>query len=237
MTIIMALRIMLRRWYVVLAVFAMAGTCLYWQVKHAGVYASYAVVTLLPSNGRFVATDPYGDPTPYTTFASALVQQFNEGRTQEPLSTTTAPLYGVGVRQGIQVSLANSGNQWVNQFDQPSIIVQVVGPTKAWVDANTRSVVGDLISLSDRMQAQSGIVPAQRMVAQQQPLTGLAAHVAPGRKTELIAVGAFGAAALIVASALAVWTDALASALMQRRARRGRELAVVAGARPALKGI
>lgn len=213
--------IVLRRWYVLLLVLVATGCCFAWRLHNEGTYASQAVLTFLPPGGQQVASKYKTDPTPLTNFAAAVVDQYNEGRPHEPLSTTDAPLYGVGLRQGVQVSLANSGNQWVNVFEQPLVNIQVVGPDEAWVAKRTDLVVSQLIGLAKSEQASSGVPQSEQITAQLQPVSGQVEHVVPGRGTTLIAAAAFALSGLIAGTALSVWTDR-AIAFLSRRPPRAR---------------
>jgi len=217
MTLGTGLRILLRRWYVVLLVLIAGGGCLAWQLKHSGLYATHAVVAILPPGRELIADHPYYDQGPYTAFASTLVQEYNTGRTQVPLSSTAAPLYGVGIRTGVQVQLSNSGNQWAYWFSKPTIDIQVVGPSEHWVRARTNTIVAELVAASERDQARSGTAPAAQMVVKKQPLTDVVNHVAPGSTTRLVAISTLSISVLLTASALAVWTDRLLAVIQRRR--------------------
>jgi len=208
-TAAVALRILLRRWYVAGAVMLLAAAFLAVSLRSAGVYATDARLEFLPPGGLQVTAQQDGDLSPVTSFAASIVTQFDDGRVLEPFATTSAPLYGVGVRQGVQVALENSGNQWVDSFSTPLVEIQVVGPTAQWVGATTQQIVAQLTAMSDEAQAADGVPADARITAELQPLTGTVEQIMPGTRDKLTAAAAILAAGFIVGTALAVWTDAL----------------------------
>lgn len=217
MTVAVALRIVARRWYVMLAVLLVSAGGFYWRLQSAGVYTAHALVEFIPPDGAQVTAAPDYYNEQVTNFAGSVVAQYNSGREVEPLSSSSAPLYGVGIRQGTQVSLSNDGNQWMSVFSSPVADVQVVGPTAAWVHSHETAIISRLRNTA--AQSQSGVAADERITIELQPLSDSIAHIYPGRNTTRVAAAAFGVAGILVGATLCVWCDAAVSALGPARAR------------------
>jgi hypothetical protein len=234
-TVAAALRIIARRWYVITAVFLLTMGGFYWCLKSAGIYATDALVEFLPPGGAEVTADQADDPSSAISFASSIVEQYDSGKSLEPIATTSAPLYGVGVRHALQVQLENSGNQWVDSFAEPLVEIQAVDPSPEKANAETQGAIAQLTEMSTRVQVGNHVPKSQRITVTVQPLTGSVEHIMPSHKTELTAGTAFAAAALIVGIALSVWTDSAIALIARQRALR-RPGAHSPGATPIPKG-
>ena len=221
MTLPGALRIILRRWYMMLAALLATAALFVMQYRSDGVWTAQPTVAFVAPWAEQVTASPNGNSDAATAFAFGIVQQYNAGLDPEPLSQSTAPLYGVGVRKGVLVSMANTGDQWAAVINQPLVDIQVVGPSAAWVHTTEESAITQLSRLAAAAQAGSDVSNAQAISVQLQPLTDTVQRVAPGKRTVMVAAGAFGVAGLIVGAALCSWCDRLV-ALRRRRAQRPR---------------
>lgn len=222
MTLARALRIVLRRWYVMAAVLAITVWGFWWQLESAGVYSAQPLLTFVSPDTTQISSAPDWDADTLTSFAFGVVTQFNSGRELIPLASSSPPLYGIGVRKDVQVAVSNSGNQWMSVYGQPVVDIQVVGPSAAWVSARMRSTIATLSKLSDSAQDSAGVTAANRIALDVQPLSDGIEHVYPGRSAKLIAAASFAAAGIGAGAALCVWLDALIDHLSARRSDRRR---------------
>lgn len=88
-------------------------------------------------------------------------------------SSPYVPLAGEGVRQGYSVTLPNTGGQWINQFANPYLDVQAVGPSAASVLATERRLVSDINAALSTLERQQHVAPVNRIRTQLNPLTGI----------------------------------------------------------------
>lgn len=208
MTVRPALGVLVRRWYVVLAVLLVFGW-LYGQLKDQGaVYATHTTVTFtLPS---YASLSAYSGTTndSVITFAGAVVSQINAGHSPRIYSEADAPVYGAGIRQGELVALHDAGNQWNSYFPSASIDVQVVGPSVEWVHARQQAALSRIKQVSQAQQAAQDTKVNERMTATVDPLSTEIYRIGPSRSEGLVALAAMGLAATICAGGAAALVEA-----------------------------
>src|SRR6476659_4104392 len=126
-------RLILRRWYLVI-VGMLVTLAVLWPTTHRpGVdWTQVEVVLLPPTFEEF--PNQYEDPQySMSALAGVIVTDFNGGHTPLQTATSDTTLYGEGVRNGTQVRMLNLGTQWSPLYDLPRIDVQVVGDDPAAV--------------------------------------------------------------------------------------------------------
>ena len=206
---------MLRRWYIPIFVLACAALATAMLAGDGGTYTSKTVVTfvrpastgLSPSNGN---TDPS-----VIAFAGAVVQEINNGRPPARYSTSDAPFYGAGVREGVLVELANSGSQWVSTFSRSDVELRIVGRSAEWVESQQQNLVDRVLAIAEAKQAVLAIPTEDRIRAIVDPLTMRIEYVSPSRRGQAAAVAAMLTVALIVSAWASVTLD---RKLVRRRA-------------------
>src|SRR5690606_300060 len=103
---------MLRRWYVPLVLLICAALATALMVHDGGTYSTRTVLSFLrPSTTTLSPTNGTNDSN-IIAFAAAVTAQVNNGRAPARYSMEDAPYYGAGIREGVLVDLADSGNQW-----------------------------------------------------------------------------------------------------------------------------
>jgi hypothetical protein len=125
MTTLELIRILLRRWYVMVIGAALSVAVLYFATGHTGVYwAQYNIVLLPPEapSANYLNDPRYGLEPLVGVVASDL------NGTNRPLSTASsdATLVGIGVDRGVQVRVPNQGSQWQPVFGAHHLDLQIV---------------------------------------------------------------------------------------------------------------
>lgn len=216
MTLRELLHALLRRWYLPLTALLMAGAVGFTWLQSGGCYTTTTVVAFtLPSRATLLPQSGLDDVN-VIAFAGVVAQEINGGRPIARYASREAPLYGVGVRQGLLVALPDSGSQWASSFARAEIEIQIVGRTHDEVAALQQDLLDRVFLLAAGQQASSAA--DQRIQASIAPLTTSIQQVTATRLGQLIALVALATAALIVGGWAAVRLDRR----MRRRAAAAR---------------
>lgn len=198
-----------RRWYLVLALFAMALLLGVLLLRDGGVYSTRTIVSFMfPTSTSLSASNGTTDES-LIAFAGAVAQEINNGRPAASYSEDSAPFYGAGVRQGTLVSLPYSGNQWATDFSVAEVEIQIVGRSQEWVEATQAELVDKVLRVAEERQDDLAVPADQRIEMTVVPLTLEIEHIVPGRASVLAALAALLAAALLVSGWVATrWQSA-----------------------------
>ncbi|MDJ0323744.1 hypothetical protein QMG61_08195 [Cryobacterium sp. PH31-AA6] len=203
---------MLRRWYIPLVLIACAALITVVLARDGGVYTTTTVVSFMrPATTSLSPTNGTTDVS-VIAFAGAVVQETNNGRPPARYSTNEAPLHGAGVRQGVLVELANSGNQWVSTFNRSDIEIEIVGRSAEWVESTQAELVNRILGSAASQQAALKTAAKDRITAAVVPLTMQIEHVTSSRRGQLAA----GAAMLAVAGIVGGWGSVTADRLLAK---------------------
>ncbi|TQL40459.1 hypothetical protein FB562_2668 [Homoserinimonas aerilata] len=216
MTIRHIVTAMLRRWYAPLALLLCAVLATALMLHDGGTYSTRTVIsfmrpsttTLSPSNGT--------NDSNIIAFAAAVTAQVNNGRAAARYSMDDAPFYGAGIREGVLVDLADSGNQWAATIDKAEIEVQVVGRTLDWVESRQQQLIDKIVSTAESQQAQLSVTDDGRITASVVPLTTQIEHVTPSRSALVTAFAAMLAVALLIGAWASVGIDRMLTARHDR---------------------
>ena len=131
------------RWYAPLvALFCGAGLVVLFFLN-SGVYATQTVVQFIhlePSQGAISPNSDIENGN-FIAFAGAVASDVNNGRPVLNYARETAPLYGAGLRDGVRVSIPDSGGQWMQSFTRAEIVIQIVGTTEEAVATRQRELL------------------------------------------------------------------------------------------------
>lgn len=124
---------LLRRWYVTLAGVSLMIGAIFALSTNPGVYSTQAdVLFLAPKSAQF--PNPIEATSESLIATAGLVAHMANGvKAESPTASSGVTLTGEGIRKGYSIRLPNSGGQWASNFDRPVLVVQVAGPTEAWV--------------------------------------------------------------------------------------------------------
>lgn len=202
---------MLRRWYVLVAALLCAVLLTLHFAQGQGSFTTRTSVDFTYPNST--ALDPYngnGDKS-VIAFVAAVAQEVTGGDVAATYADISAPYYGAGIRQGVNVSLPNDGNQFIAIYRTARIDIQIVGPSYEWVQAKQQDIVAEVSRVAETLQSQAGVSPRDRMVPTVEPLSLLISSVNPARSTVILAVAGMGIAALLVGGWGAIVVERLRS--------------------------
>ncbi|ABK05502.1 hypothetical protein Arth_4127 [Arthrobacter sp. FB24] len=149
----------LRRWYVVLAVMALMVPAVLQAAGATGVYWSKVDVVFYPPSGA-AAGNPLRADSQATIHYAAMVERLVNGeRGDAEPGTTSADLYGTGLRNGYSVYVPSSGGQWQNSFDRSAITVEVVAETRDEVSRVLTGIVDRIETTAAERQEAMGVIP------------------------------------------------------------------------------
>jgi hypothetical protein len=209
---------MLRRWYIVVVWVALAVVAGHLLHDGGGLYTTKTVVSFLLPEKTSLSLNSGLDDASVIAFAGAVAREVNGGRALQSYSTDDAPLYGAGVRQGVLVSLPNSGNQWSAAYQRAELVLQIVGPTEQWVAERQGELLTQIGQISGAQQA-SVASETSRIQVSSVPLTEQIFHIAPSRNSAIGAFLALIVAALIIGGWGAVSVDRVVRAREERTQR------------------
>lgn len=163
MTVAQLVSLLIRRWFVVAA-----GVACTWLVSTAlmltpPVYAAQMDVVFVVPGGVASSRTDDAFAEPLINFTSVVAVRVNAVRPSVTLSSPTAELYGLGVREGVSVTMADAGGQWERIFNAPVIRIQAVDSSPARVSSALDEVVADISAASTAIQDESGVVPSVRI--------------------------------------------------------------------------
>lgn len=188
-----------RRWYVVLLTLLSGVGLTAMFYAGSGVYTTQTVVQFVhlePSQGAISPNSDIENGN-FIAFAGAVASEVNNGRPVLNYAWGTAPLYGAGMREGIRVSIPDSGGQWMQSFNRAEIVIQIVGRTHESVATRQQEL---LMKVEDSSRSLQGPAYHNRQSIRTSvvPLTTTIEHVSPSRGQELAAVIAMVVASLVV---------------------------------------
>lgn len=212
------IRVLLRRWYIVLAVLAVVGVGFAGLSRTGGAYvAETTVVFVIPGSAAVGIFDDRKRDT-LVEFVGAVELEVNEGEPADRLPES-APLFGAGVSQGYQVVIPNTGGQWQFSFPDPVLSVRVTGPSPERVRATLNTLLDRIDTVTENRQdavSRSVAISTDRV-----PSDATVNYVGPSRQTQARALLALGLVGTGLAAAAAVLVDRLAGRLSQRRRHTG----------------
>ena len=212
------IRVLIRRWYIVLAVLAVIGVGFAALSRTGGAYvAESTVVFVVPGSAAVGIFDDRKRDT-LVEFVGAVELEVNKGEPADRLPKS-APLVGAGVSQGYQVVLPNTGGQWQFSFPDPVLSVRVTGPSPEWVRATLDTLLDRIDTVTENRQ---GAVSTQVAISTDRvPSEATVNYVGPTRQTQARALLVLGLVGTGLAAAAAVLVDRLAGRLSQRRRQAG----------------
>jgi hypothetical protein len=234
MTSATLLRLMARRWWVILIGLSLtAGTFVGLQ-RDGGAYATDATVIFIAPGDRGVGEVSDGYLGSLVDFAAVIEREFHGGKQSDRLAEN-ASLFGAGVNQGYRVLLVNSGSQWETSFAKPALAINIVGPSEDWVVSTLDTVTARIATLAAERQSTTGVDSTHTITTERVPTAAVVRHLGTSRGTLARAMVAFAAVGLGLSVAAAVAIDRGMARARIRRTRRLRSIArtrILAPSRP-----
>jgi hypothetical protein len=208
------MRVLLRRWYVVVAVFAVLGATFLILDEAGGAYVSETKVLFVVPGAAAVGVFDDRQRDTLVEFVGAIEQEINEGTQPDRLSPD-ASLFGAGVTEGHQVVIPNTGGQWQYSFPDPVLSVRVVGHSPEQVGESINALLDRIdVLAADR---QSAVDPPDVISTERVPAEATVSYVGGSRRTQARALLVLGLVGLGVAAAAAVLIDRLAGRVSNHR--------------------
>jgi hypothetical protein len=212
------LRLLLRRWYLLLLGAAVTLAAIYLMTHRPGVYWTQLNVVVLPpvnvDHPNSVADPQYA----LAPMAGVLVTDWNGGDRPLLMSSGSTTLFGEGRRHGILVRVPNEGNQWQPLYQAPNVDVQVAGNDPGTVTQEAHRVITELNAQLARRQSTFRVQPAMRMTTIVSPTDWRVSYVSGSRTRTALATGLVGAASTVI---VIYWIERL---LVWRRWRHANRL-------------
>jgi hypothetical protein len=199
MTVRQLIRVLIRRWYVVLACMLLTAGALNLATSVNGVYWTQVDAVLLPPNST--NSIEYQNAS-LVHFAAIIERELNGGSDTAKKSASRAPLYGTGVRNGYKITLPNSGGQWSSNFNRAALAVEVVGSSPERVDQMRVEVLARINDLIWNKQQSLGVAPRDLITVLESPAQPVIRYAEGDQRRASAAVGIMGAGIAIAASRL-----------------------------------
>lgn len=199
MTSSQLLRALLRRWYVMLACAVLTVVAISLAGTVQGVYRTQVDVVFLPTN----STNALEDQTDSLVhFAAIIEREFNGSSDTAGVSSSSATLYGAGVRSGYQVTLPSSGGQWRTNFNRPVLAVEVVDSSAERAREVRQGVLARIDALVRSRQEKLGVAPKNVITTFQSPEKPVVSYITGSPPRAAAALGILGTGIAITASVL-----------------------------------
>lgn len=185
-----------RRWYVMLVAFAVATTLWIAWARDGGSYTTSTIVSFtLPSRTSLMPESGAFDES-VIAFAGVVANEINSGHPVPRYASSDAPLYGVGVRDGVLVGLPDSGGQWTSHYTKAEIEIQIVARTFDAVKETQSRLLARVFEITEEQQRNSS--SKHRIGASVMPLSMTIREISATRSSQMLALLALAGAALLV---------------------------------------
>jgi hypothetical protein len=187
------LRLVLRRWYLMVlgAMLSLALLSVVWRAP--GVYWTQFDVVLLEPTSRLNPNSIEDPRFSMAPMAGVMVTDVNGDHRVPVLASPDTTLYGEGLREGTRVRVPNTGSQWLPLYSQPRIDVQVVSRDPALVERRAQDATARLRAVLDRRQDELAVGPRVRMSTITSPRDPIIAHVTGNRSRAALGTALLGA--------------------------------------------
>lgn len=188
--------IMARRWYVTLTLLLLAAAGWVALARDAGTFTTNTVMVFTRHSQAALLPDSGFLDENLIAFAGLVANEINAGRPAPRYAYRDAPLYGVGVRDGMIVSVPDNGGQWTTSFTQATIEIQIVGRDAAAVRDRQQTAVARVFEITASQQV--AVPHERRITVVVMPLTTEISAVTPTRTGRIAAAGALAVSALML---------------------------------------
>lgn len=192
------LRAMLTRWYATLICFALTAVIVLWVHSQPGVYTTQVDVQLVPPQEPITGVTK----DDLIALAGVVEREIGDGTDREEPTSSEVTLAGLGVVEGISVTLPNSGGQWSHFFNHPLLRVQAVSRSADRAAEHREGAVARITAVLERIQVDSGALPGSLATVRLVPAQPQVAYE-DGRKLRAMATtGLLGMALSLTAVVL-----------------------------------
>ena len=156
------LRILARRWYILVVALLCSIAAISWTGSARGVYDARLALVFLPPTSATIDNNTLGSNSTAKSlieFAGIVEREYHGNAPRTRFSSPDATLYGAGIHSGTQVFQPNSGGQWSSRFNEATLIVEAVESNREDAVAAAHTVIGEIQSIAARRQAAAGVAP------------------------------------------------------------------------------
>lgn len=166
-----------RRWYVALGAVLVMIPVMFAASQATGVYYTKADVLFVAPASSADGNALQTDPAQTLSFAAVVVQRYNSADGSTGPRSTSAPLYGSGIRRGHLVYIPSSGGQWQLSYSRPVITVEVVGESAEEVASERDRIMNRIFVLAEAAQQERDVKAAVRITAELAPGTAFVSYI------------------------------------------------------------
>jgi len=209
-------RVLLRRWYVLVLLIAVAVGGFLLLDRSGGTYSTKPIIAFMLPGGQMVSSENGIEAEGVIGFAATVAEAVNNGRPIDRYAAEDAPAYGAGVREGFRIGVPNVGGQWGLSFTRAEIAISVVGRTEAWVAAKQAELVDRVLATAEQEQELRGTTASSHIETYVMPLSTNIEHAEASTRDRAFALGALLAAGVLAGSWAAILTERGANRFRRR---------------------
>lgn len=192
------LRLLVRRWYLVLVGMTLTLVTLWPATHRPGVYWAQVNLLLLPPTSEYFPNILEDPQYSLSALAGVIVSDYN-GQNEPPLmASAETTLYGEGRTSGVEVRMPNVGNQWKPLYPTATIDLQAVGASPQSVIEQVSDTTRTLDNLLATRQDQLHIDPSARVSMINSPKDPVVFYVT-GSRARALGAGAIVGVGLTIA--------------------------------------
>lgn len=194
-------RLSARQWGVLLAVLGAGVVASALLVSTAGLYTTRTLITFSLPGAAVLDATPSEEPG---IISFAVVVADTADLNDRPLHYAGADArpYGIGVRQGVFITVPDAGGQWSVWHRTATVAIDVVGPSLQWVEMEQQAAILRVERVAAAQQRMIGVPVQFRVVPNVEELSAHVEHVYPSPLSVVLALAALGGATALVAYAL-----------------------------------
>jgi hypothetical protein len=148
-----------RAWYVVVLGLGVTALSAFWVWNLPGVYYGRVDVIFLRPVTQIVPNGLSVNSQSVIATAGVVQREVSGGRPDSRVTSDQVTIVGQGIKEGVSVSLPNSGGQWANNFDRAVLIVQVADKTPQGAQERLRSTIAQINETLQRRQSEAEVQP------------------------------------------------------------------------------
>ncbi|WP_068401133.1 hypothetical protein [Kribbia dieselivorans] len=208
MSLAFTIRVLLRRWYVVLIGMLAVVLVLAGIRDSSGVYFAQVNVVFMPPVEADVPNGLRNPSESLIATAGIIQREVSGGKAHSQVVSESVTIAAEGVRTGERVRLPNTGGQWANHFDKAVLDVQAVDVTEVGARRRLDALVDDIVATLNRRQQRAGIDPTIWVRTRLSPTDPAVVHLEPHRTQAMAMTVLLGGGLTVGAAAgLDEWLD------------------------------
>jgi len=197
MTFLDLIRVMLRRWPVMLLGIVLTGGLGYLAISDRGVYTSRTEIVLLAPTSTANPNALKTQSEDIVVTAGVVVKRVTGAGKVSKFNSPEVTLVGIGVRDGWSLRQPDTGGQWGTNFSTQTIVLEIVAPDAATVGEREVEIVSRVKAELDSLQRDAGVEPINYITMTVAPAEPVIYHVGGNKYRTLGMTGLLGAGTTI----------------------------------------